>query len=87
MGGEFGDLGDVFGGRGRYIDAVASLVLSSCANVPAVDAVNGPGVADGRGFMDKDTSSKWCKGGAIEIVGAVDLGFGGKVRIDAGLTE
>ena len=52
MGGEFGDLGDVFGGRGRYIDAVASLVLSSCANVPAVNAVNGPGVADGRGFMN-----------------------------------
>ena len=55
-------LGDAFGGRGRYVDAVAAILLGVCANVPAVDDVTGPGVADSRGFMDKDSSEGWCKG-------------------------
>ena len=52
VGKEFNGLGNEFGGRRRYVDAVAAIVLGGCANVPAVDTVNGPGAADGRGFMD-----------------------------------
>ena len=50
--GKFNGLGNAFGGRGRYVDAVAAIVLGGCADVPAVDAVTGPGAADGQGFMD-----------------------------------
>ena len=45
-------LGNAFFGRGQYVDAVEPIVLGGCANVLAVDAVTGPGVADGRNFMD-----------------------------------
>ena len=83
-GGRFDGLGDAFGGRGRYVDKVAAILLGGCANVPAVAAMTGLRAADGRGFMDKYLSAGWCKGQAIEIVGAVDLGFGRKVRVDAG---
>ena len=77
-------LGDAFGSRGRYVDAVAAIVPGGCADIPAVDTVTGLGTADGRGFMDNDLSAGWCKGRAIEIVGAVELGFGGKAWVDAG---
>ena len=87
VGKKIDDLGDGFGGRGWYIDAVAAIVLGGCADVPAVNAVTGPGAIDGRGFMDTDSSAGWCKGRAIEIVGAVELGFGGKARVDAGRPE
>ena len=49
--GEMDVLGDAFGSRERYVDAVAAIVLRGCANVPAVKAVTGPGAADGRDFM------------------------------------
>ena len=80
-------LGYAFDGRGRYVDKVAAIVIGGCAAIPAVDAVTGTGAADGRGFMDKDSSAEWYKGRAIEIVGAVEMGFGGKARVDAGRTE
>ena len=83
-GGEIDGLGDAFSSRERYVDAVVVIVIGGCADVPAVDAMTGPGAADGRGFMDKDSSTGWCKGRAIEIVGAVELGFGGKAWVDAG---
>ena len=51
-GGKFNGLGDAFGGRGRYVDAVAAIVLGGCANVPAINTVTGAGAADVRGFMD-----------------------------------
>ena len=44
-GGKFEGIGDAFGGRGRYVDAVAEIVLGGCADVTAVDAVTGPGAA------------------------------------------
>ena len=75
-------LGNAFGGRGRYVYAVAAIVLRGCANVPDVDAVTFPGAADSRGFMDKDLSARWCNGRAIEIVDAIEMGFGGKTRVD-----
>ena len=50
--GKFNFLGDAFGDRGRYVDAVAAIVLGGCSNVPAVDSVTGPGAADGRGLID-----------------------------------
>ena len=87
VGGEINAIGDAFGGRVRYADTVAAIVLGRCTNVPAVNTVTVPGAADGRGFMDKDSSSGWCKWLAIEIVGAVELGFGGKARVDAGRPE
>ena len=49
---KFNSLGDALGGRGWYVDAVAAVALGGCVNVPAVDAVTGPGATDGRGFMD-----------------------------------
>ena len=52
--GKINGLGDAFSGRARYVDVVEAIVLGGCANVPAVDAVTGPGAVDGRGFMDKD---------------------------------
>ena len=52
-------LGNAFGGRGQYVDAVAAIVLWGCLDVPAVDAVAGPGAADGQGFMNKDSSAGW----------------------------
>ena len=67
-------LGDAFGGRGRYVDAVAAIVLRGCANVPAVDAVTDPGAADRRVLMEKDLSAGWCKGRAIEIIDTVEMG-------------
>ena len=73
VGGEIEGLGDAFSGHGRYIDAVAAIVLWECADVPAIDSVTGPGAADGRCFIDKYLSDGWCKGRAIEIVGAVEL--------------
>ena len=82
-GGGVDGLGDAFDGRGRYVDTVAAIVLEGCANVPAINAVTGPGAADSRGFVDKDLITRWCKGRAIEIVGDVDLGFVGKARVDA----
>ena len=45
-------LGDAFGGRGCYVDAVADIVLGGCADVPDADAVTGQGTTDDRGFMD-----------------------------------
>ena len=48
LGGEMDVLGNAFGGRERYVDAVSAIVLRGCANVPAVNAVTGPGAADGR---------------------------------------
>ena len=45
-------LGDALGGRGYYVDEVAAIVPGGCAYVPAVDAVNVPGEADGQGFME-----------------------------------
>ena len=77
-------LGDAFGSRGRYVDTVAAIVPGGCADIPAVDTVTGLGAADGRGFMDKDSSARWCKGRAIEIIGAVEVGFGQKARVGAG---
>ena len=58
-------LGDAFGGRGCYVDAVADIVLGGCADVSAVEAVTGLGAADGRGFIDKDSSAWWSKERAI----------------------
>ena len=52
MGEKCNGLGNEFGGRGRYVDTVAAIVLRGYANVPAVEAVTGPGAADGWGFMD-----------------------------------
>ena len=46
------DIGNAFGGRGRYVDVVSAIFLRCCADVPAVDAVTGPGAADDQGFMD-----------------------------------
>ena len=83
MGKKNDGLGDAFRGRGRYVDAVAAIVLGGCADVPVVDAVTGPGAADGRGFMDKDSSAGWCKGRVIEIVEAVELDFVRKAWVDA----
>ena len=82
-GGGIGGLGDAFGGCGLYVDAIAVIVLRGCTNVPAVDAFTGPGAADSLDFIDKDSSVGWCKGQAIEIVGAVELGFGGNARVNA----
>ena len=45
-------LGDAFGGRRRYADAVAAIVLGGCANIPAVNTMTGLGASDGRGFTD-----------------------------------
>ena len=83
-GGKLNGIGNAFGGRGRYVDAVAVKVIVECANVPAINAVTGPGVADGQGIVDKYSSAGWCKGRAIEIVSAVELGFGRKARVDEG---
>ena len=84
---KIGGLDDAFGSCGRYVDAIAEIVLRGCANVLAVNAMNVPGAADVQDFMEKDLSAGWCKGRAIEIVDAVDLGFGGKPRVDAGRLE
>ena len=54
-GGGFNGLGDAFGGRGQYVDAVAVIVLGVCANLSAVDSVTGPSTSDSRGFMEYDT--------------------------------
>ena len=87
VGGEINAIGDAFGGRVRYADTVAAIVLGRCTNVPAVNTVTVPGAADGRGFMDKDLIAGWCKGASIDIVGAVELGFGKKARVDTGWPE
>ena len=86
-GGKFDGLGDAFVGRGKYVDVLAAIFLGRCANVPTVDAVTGPGAADGRGFMDKHLSARWCKGRSIEIVGAVEMGLGRNMWVDAGQPE
>ena len=39
-------LGDAFGSRGRYVDALAAILIGGCTDVPAVNAVTGPGAAD-----------------------------------------
>ena len=83
MGGGFDSLGDAFGGLLWYVDAVSAIVIKVCANVPAVNAMTGTGAADGQDFIEKDSSAGWCKGRAIQIVGAVELGFGGNLRVDA----
>ena len=54
VGKRFNGLGNAFGGRGRYVYAVAAIVLGGCDDVPAIDATTDPGVADGRDFVDKD---------------------------------
>ena len=54
MGEKIDGLGNAFGGCGRYVDAVAAIVLGGCDDVPAIDATTDPGVADGRDFVDKD---------------------------------
>ena len=51
-GGKINGLDGAFSGCGRYVNAVAAMVLRGCADVPAVDAVTVPGVVNGRGFMD-----------------------------------
>ena len=51
-GGKLNGIGNAFGGRGRYVDAVAAIVIGVCANIPAVDAVTGPGASDRQVFMD-----------------------------------
>ena len=83
MGGGIDGLGNVLGGRGRYVDTVAAIVLGGCANVPSVNAVTGPGLADVRGFMEKYSIVGWCKRRAIEILVAVELVFSVKARVDA----
>ena len=87
VGGIFDGLGNTFGSHGRYVDAVAAIVLGGCANVPAADVVTGPGAADGRSFMDKYLNAGWYKGQETEIVGDVELGFDGKAWVDAGQPE
>ena len=62
MGGGYDGLGNAFGGCGRYVDAVAAIVLGVCDDVPTVDTVTGTGAADSRGFMNKYLSAVWCKG-------------------------
>ena len=56
---KIGGIGGAFDGRGRYVDAVAAIVLGGCADISAADAVTGPDAGDGRGFMDKDSSDGW----------------------------
>ena len=63
--GKFNGLGNVFSGRGKYVDVLAVIVLRFCTNVPAVNTVTGPGAADSQSFMEKDFIAGWCKGRAI----------------------
>ena len=76
--------GDVVGGRGRDVDAVSAIAFGSGANVSAINAVTGLGAADCRVFLDKHAHSGWGKRLGIEVVGDVELGFGGKAQVDAG---
>ena len=55
---KFDGLGNAFGGRGRYVDAVAAIVFESGANVPVVDARTGPGATNLWYFMDKHASAR-----------------------------
>jgi hypothetical protein len=68
---------------GPNVGTIALVAVKGGADVPAVDAMSGPGGALMRLFMDDNVDTRWSNGGTIEIKVAVDLGPGGEIGIDA----
>ena len=75
--------GCAFGPGFGDINAVASVMLGSPANVPSINAMGCPHAAIGRCFKDKDLGPWWRKGGLIEIKNTVELSFGRQAWIDS----
>ena len=80
-------LRDAFFSSGRDVHSVASVVLDSAANVPAVNAMGCPCATIGRVFVDEDFGARWCQRGLIKTEISIELSFCQKAWINARRTE
>ena len=80
-------VGNALGGGCVGPDGVAAVVVGGGADIPSFDGMRRPGVADGGGLVDEDTSAWGRKRRSIEVEGAVNLRPGGKLGVDAGGAE
>ena len=76
MGGEFNGVRNSFGACLGNIHFVASLMLWSIANVPAVDAVWRPCAPDVRRFIGNDFGTGRGNGCSVIVKRTVELRFG-----------
>ena len=75
MGKELHSPCDVLLASPRYKNAVATVVLQHRANVPAVNAVKGPGAAFLRCFMQENLGNRRDKRCYIKFEGSVEESF------------
>ena len=80
-------LRNTFCSSGRDVHLVASVVLDSSANVPAVNAMGCPRATVHRVFVDEDFGARWCQRSSIKIKSSTELSFCQKARIDAQQAE
>ena len=66
------------------VDAVAAVVVGSCTNVPARDAMLGPRFTDFGFLMDNDFGTKGAERSSVEVEGAMKLGLCREPWVDAG---
>ena len=67
-------------------DSIATVGAWGWSNVPTFQTMRGP-AGSGTGFdMSKDANARWC-GGAVEIVGAMEVSPGREEWIDAAAAQ
>jgi hypothetical protein len=79
--------GDALGSGLGGVDPVAAVVVPSAAEVPAIDAVDGPRALPVWGFMNEYLRAGRREGSLVVIEGAVELRLRRQSEIDAGGTH
>ena len=64
---------NTFGSGFKHPNGVAAIRVEGRTGVPSVVGMWRPRRSVVWLFVDKDTNARWCNGGAVEIVGAVEL--------------
>ena len=83
MGEPVDGVGNSDGISGWNPDLVASVVVEARTEVETSSGVDGKGFTAFGAFVGKDSDAGWSEGSFGEIEGTVNLGVGGKFRVDA----
>jgi hypothetical protein len=80
-------IGNSFGIGDPCPDSITSILSLDRAKLPAFNGTWGPQSTNGRFFMDKYFRSGRGKWSAIEVKRTVDVGLGGELWVDPGLSQ
>ena len=65
---------NAFGSGFEHPNGVTSIRVEGRTGVPSIIGMRRPRRSVVRLFVDEDTNAGWCNGGAVEVVGAIELG-------------